>query len=117
VARIDIKKSAIRDRHSAFSKPILESRCLDPNIHWDDIADLQEAKRLLEEAVVLPLWMPDFFKGIRRPWKGVLMVGPPGTGKTMLAKVRQLSHSFFVVVVYFHASKPDLLGFSSVPDP
>lgn len=47
-----------------------------PNIHWDDIADLHEAKRLLEEAVVLPMWMPDYFKGIRRPWKGVLMVGP-----------------------------------------
>lgn len=49
-----------------------------PNIHWEDIADLHEAKRLLEEAVVLPMWMPDYFKGIRRPWKGVLMVGPPG---------------------------------------
>ena len=35
----------------------------------DDIADLQEAKRLLQEAVVLPLVVPDFFKGIRRPWK------------------------------------------------
>lgn len=33
-----------------------------PNIRWDDIADLHEAKRLLEEAVVLPIWMPDFFK-------------------------------------------------------
>lgn len=57
-----------------------------PNVHWGDIAGLVEAKRLLEEAVVLPLWMPDYFKGIRRPWKGVMMVGPPGTGKTMLAK-------------------------------
>ncbi|XP_032150298.1 katanin p60 ATPase-containing subunit A-like 1 isoform X4 [Sapajus apella] len=57
-----------------------------PAEHRDDIADLEEAKKLLREAVVLPMWMPDFFKGIRRPWKGVLMVGPPGTGKTMLAK-------------------------------
>uniref|UniRef100_A0A8C6V4U5 Katanin p60 ATPase-containing subunit A1 n=1 Tax=Naja naja TaxID=35670 RepID=A0A8C6V4U5_NAJNA len=52
----------------------------------DDIADLVDAKKLLKEAVVLPMWMPEFFKGIRRPWKGVLMVGPPGTGKTLLAK-------------------------------
>merc|ERR1719411_2187326 len=58
----------------------------DPDIKWGDIAGLHEAKALLQEAVVLPLIMPDFFKGIRRPWKGVLMVGPPGTGKTMLAK-------------------------------
>ncbi|XP_021366779.1 katanin p60 ATPase-containing subunit A1-like [Mizuhopecten yessoensis] len=57
-----------------------------PNIRWDQVADLVEAKKLLQEAVVLPLIIPDFFKGIRRPWKGVLMVGPPGTGKTMLAK-------------------------------
>lgn len=41
----------------------------DPNVHWGDIAGHGEAKRLLEEAVVLPLLMPDYFTGIRRPWK------------------------------------------------
>jgi katanin p60 ATPase-containing subunit A1 len=45
----------------------------------DDIADLEEAKKLLREAVVLPMWMPDFFKGIRRPWK-VSMSGSLGVG-------------------------------------
>ena len=44
------------------------------NVKWDDIADLKEAKRLLEEAVVLPLFVPDYFTGIRRPWLGVLML-------------------------------------------
>lgn len=48
------------------------------NVSWDSIADLQEAKQLLQEAVVLPLWMPDYFKGIRRPWKGVLLFGYVG---------------------------------------
>jgi katanin p60 ATPase-containing subunit A1 len=57
-----------------------------PNVHWSDIAGLDDAKALLEEAVVLPMLIPDFFQGIRRPWKGVLMFGPPGTGKTLLAK-------------------------------
>ena len=48
------------------------------NVKWESIAGLSEAKQLLQEAVILPLWIPQYFKGIRRPWKGVLMFGPPG---------------------------------------
>ena len=57
-----------------------------PNVNFDDIAGLDETKKLLQEAVLLPILMPEYFRGIRRPWKGVCMFGPPGTGKTMLAK-------------------------------
>ncbi|XP_067098468.1 katanin p60 ATPase-containing subunit A1 [Osmerus mordax] len=72
-----------KDLVEALERDIISQN---PSVKWDDIADLEEAKKLLKEAVVLPMWMPEFFKGIRRPWKGVLMVGPPGTGKTLLAK-------------------------------
>ena len=63
---------------------MLEREILDtnPQIKWDSIAGLDDAKRLLHEAAILPVWMPQFFQGIRRPWRGVLMFGPPGTGKT-----------------------------------
>lgn len=66
----------------------LEREILDlaPNIRWSDIAGLDDAKGVLQEAVVLPIMCPGFFSGIRKPWKGVLLYGPPGTGKTLLAK-------------------------------
>lgn len=57
-----------------------------PNVKWDDIIGLEEAKRLSKEAVVYPIKYPQLFKGILSPWKGLLLYGPPGTGKTLLAK-------------------------------
>lgn len=50
-------------------------------VTWDDISGLAEAKRTLQEAVVLPHLRPDLYRGLRAPAKGVLLYGPPGTGK------------------------------------
>lgn len=87
----------------------LERDCIDknPNVSFDDIAGLDECKKLLREAVLLPIIAPHFFTGIRRPWKGVLMYGPPGTGKTMLAKAvaAQGKTTFFNVSASSLASK------------
>ena len=57
-----------------------------PNVKWDDIAELGGVKRVLKESLVMPLRFPHLFVGLLQPWKGVLLHGPPGTGKTLLAK-------------------------------
>ncbi len=43
-----------------------------PGVQWEDIAGLSEAKQLLQENVILPQMMPEYFKGIRRPVKVTL---------------------------------------------
>jgi len=57
-------------------------------INSNAVVSLESAKRLLKEAVVMPVKYPQLFTGLLSPWMGILLYGPPGTGKTMLAKVR-----------------------------
>ena len=90
-AKSNIQQEEKKFDPAGYDKELVESLERDivqrnPCVSWESVAGLQEPKKLLKEAVILPLIVPDFFKDIRRPWKGFLMHGPPGTGKTLLAK-------------------------------
>ncbi len=68
---------------SAMREVYLES----PDVKWNDIGGLDEVKRELQEAVEWPLRYPDLYTQLDHTMpKGILMHGPSGTGKTMLAK-------------------------------
>src|ERR671939_667025 len=76
--------NAIRDiMPSAMREVYLES----PDVSWKDIGGLEEVKRELQEAVEWPMRYPNLYKELGHliP-KGILLHGPSGTGKTMLAK-------------------------------
>jgi hypothetical protein len=54
-----------------------------PNVKWDDVIGLEDAKRAIRESIVFPYERPDLFP---LGWpRGILLYGPPGCGKTMLA--------------------------------
>lgn len=91
--RIDerLQKSLLPPLESAEMRTLAESLSRDiirgsPDVKWESIKGLENAKRLLKEAVVMPIKYPKYFTGLLSPWKGILLFGPPGTGKTMLAK-------------------------------
>ncbi len=88
---------------SAISDIIVTEK---PNITLNDIAGLETAKQTLREAIVLPLMRPDLFSGARRPWKGILLFGPPGCGKTLLAKATAAE----VAATFFNVSASSIIS-------
>jgi transitional endoplasmic reticulum ATPase len=58
-----------------------------PDVKWEDIGGLEDVKKNLQEMILYPIEHPDkFHKFGMEPSKGVLFYGPPGCGKTLLAK-------------------------------
>ncbi|MHA1616011.1 MAG: CDC48 family AAA ATPase [Candidatus Njordarchaeales archaeon] len=72
----EIRPSALREIYAEI-----------PNVRWTDIGGLEDVKKQLQEVIEWPLKYPEAFErmGIEPP-KGVLLYGPPGCGKTLLAK-------------------------------
>lgn len=77
-----------------------------PNVKWIDIAGLEDCKQSLREAIVLPIMKPELFTGARRPWSGILLFGPPGCGKTLLAKAAATECK----ATFFSVSSADMLS-------
>ncbi|KHN28957.1 Katanin p60 ATPase-containing subunit A-like 2 [Glycine soja] len=80
------QKSLLPPFESAEMRALAESLSRDiirgsPDVKWESIKGLENAKRLLKEAVVMPIKYPKYFTGLLSPWKGILLFGPPGTGK------------------------------------
>lgn len=83
VTQDDFRWALKQSNPSALRETVVET----PNVSWDDIGGLADTKRELQELVQYPVEHPEkFLKFGMTPSKGVLFYGPPGCGKTMLAK-------------------------------
>ena len=97
---LDKGKDAPDNEQSKLQEQLSSAIVTDkPNVKWDDVAGLEGAKEALKEAVILPRRFPQLFVGKRRPWRGILLFGPPGTGKSYLAKAvaTEADAKFFAV--------------------
>jgi transitional endoplasmic reticulum ATPase len=96
VTNDDFKEALKEIQPSALREVLVQI----PDVKWDDIGGLEDAKQELKEAVEWPLKYPDKFKKFHvDPPKGVLLYGPPGTGKTLLAKaVASESEANFIAI-------------------
>ena len=96
VTKDDFKKALKEIQPSALREVLVQV----PDIKWDDIGGLDNAKQELQEAVEWPLKYPENFEkfGVKPP-KGTMLYGSPGTGKTLLAKaVANESEANFIAV-------------------
>jgi len=68
-------------------------------VSWDSIVGLEHAKNAVQELAVWPMTNPELFTGARAVPKGLLLFGPPGTGKTMIGKAvaSQCKATFFSI--------------------
>ena len=82
------KDKSLHDKEEDEMDKKVESEIMvkNPKVKFSDIIGMQELKQTLYEIIVVPTIRPDLFTGIRKPQRGILLFGPPGTGKTMIAK-------------------------------
>ena len=82
------KQQNLHDKEEDEMDKKIESEIMvkNPNVKFSDIIGMNDMKQTLYEIIIVPQIRPDFFTGIRKPQRGILLFGPPGTGKTMIAK-------------------------------
>lgn len=79
----DVHASLTHIKPSAMREVLIEN----PNVHWSDIGGQADLKLKLKQAIEWPLLHPEKFKRLGlKPPRGILMFGPPGCSKTMIAK-------------------------------
>lgn len=72
--------TSAEERKSTYDELVLKEK---PNVKWDEVVGLEQAKKAIKEAIVYPVQRPDLFP---LGWpRGILLFGPPGCGKTLLA--------------------------------
>lgn len=96
VTQDDFMNALLEVEPSAMREVMIET----PEVTWDDIGGLEEAKQQLRETIEWPLKYGKLFKHMKaKPPKGIMLYGPPGTGKTLLAKaVAHESQANFISV-------------------
>ncbi len=91
---VDGSAPPAEQKKASFEELVLKEK---PNVKWDEVVGLEPAKKAIKEAIVYPVQRPDLFP---LGWpRGILLFGPPGCGKTLLAAAvaTEIDAAFFSV--------------------